>query len=147
MQATAAQVGSEPGALPSAGSSQGVWAGGELREAWPCPPPREGLRVPSTLPPVSHSPVGCPGRLGAGHSAWPSSSERGLGRHVASWDGFTWGTCGRREGAAPLITECRESRGPAPGYVPRPGPWGLTRYSEGLKPLWGVQEREGEKPE
>lgn len=33
-----------------------------------------------------HSPVDCPGRVGEGHFAWPSSSELGLGRHVASWD-------------------------------------------------------------
>lgn len=55
-----------------------------------------GLALPSaagkaTAPPFpapdgSHSPAGCPGRVGEGHSAWPSSSERGLGRHVASWD-------------------------------------------------------------
>ena len=70
-----------------------------------------------------------------GPSAWPSSSERGLGRHVASWDGFTWGTCGRREGAALLIAEHRESWGPATGCVPRPGPRGLTRYSKGWKPM------------
>lgn len=54
----------------------------EHARPWPWP-----LQGHTPLPSVSgHSPVDCPGRVGEGHFAWPSSSELGLGRHVASWD-------------------------------------------------------------
>lgn len=96
----ATQVESEPCFVKRKGPSRGVLTGspeaGEEPRQWPgyswgrprsVPPAQEKATAPPSRHLVSrHSPAGCPGRVGEGHSAWPSSSERGLGRHVASWD-------------------------------------------------------------
>lgn len=110
----------------------------------PCPPPRKASVVSPPLLPAQSLTWGL-SRHGAGHFML-AITVRVHGRHVASWDGSGHGGPVAEEGVTPRPARKAGVPGPAPGCVPRLPP-GLTRYSEGWKPLWGVGEREGEKPE